>query len=299
MEKLIRMACKEHNSSNRVSHGISLGPTPVCHRHEDYDETGFETLWEMQQRHFWYRGRHRFLLASVERYLLSHRRNIGASRPNPLAVVDLGGGVGGWLRYLADRYPGRFAPLALADSSLVALKLAQTVLPPHVERYHVDLMDLQMHDQWDAAFLLDVIEHLQDDLRALCQAGESLRPGGYLFVTAPAFMAFWSYNDEVAHHKRRYRRHDFFKLAQKAGLKLRDARYFMFLLSPLYLLSRLKPSIKSMSNEDKKALVARQHRVPDPLVNAALNMLFAMETPLGHWLPFPWGASILGVFQKA
>jgi 2-polyprenyl-3-methyl-5-hydroxy-6-metoxy-1,4-benzoquinol methylase len=277
---------------------IHLPHTPVQHRDEEYEEGGFETLLDMQERHFWYRGRHRFLLEAVDRYLLAHPRGQAQVATQPFAAIDLGGGTGGWVRYLAQQRPGRFASLALADSSLMALTMAELVLPSGTERYQIDLMQLHMRDQWDAAFLLDVIEHLPDDTQVLRQSREALKPGGYLFVTTPAFQQFWSYNDVMVHHLRRYRCRDFARLAQQAGLRLCDARYFMFLLSPLYLLSRLNPGVAKMSEAKKKALAIKQHGVPTAPVNAALSAVFAAETPLGHWLRFPWGTSILGVFQK-
>lgn len=272
------------------SDGIFRPSMPVKHREEEYEEDGFETLRDMQDRHFWYRGRHRFLLAAVDRFLPKS----GA----PRSAIDLGGGAGGWVSYLAKQRPERFNPLALADSSIVALTLAESVFPPAAQRYQVDLMQLQMRDQWDAAFLLDVIEHIPDDLHALEQAREALKPGGYLFVATPAFPQFWSYNDDLAQHQRRYVRSDFMRLAQQAELTLCDARYFMFYLSPLYLISRMKPGLGAMTDEQKKELVIQQHRVPSVPINTILTTIFTAETPLGHWLRFPWGTSILGVFRK-
>ena len=37
----------------------------VAHRDDEYDPAGFEILDRMQERHFWYRGRHRFLLRRI------------------------------------------------------------------------------------------------------------------------------------------------------------------------------------------------------------------------------------------
>lgn len=271
--------------------GIYLPHLPVQHRDEEYDEGGFEILRNMQERHFWYRGRHRFLLEAVNRYLPRSRE--------PLSAIDLGGGTGGWVRYLAQRRPEGFARLALADSSIVALSFAASVLPPAAQRYQVDLMQLQMHEEWGAAFLLDVIEHLPDDLQALRQARKSLEPGGYLFVTTPAFPRFWTYNDDLSHHLRRYRRGDFVRLARQSGLTLCDARYFMFYLSPAYLLSRMNLSFAAMTQAWLRERVIKQHQVPSTPVNGILSAIFAAETPLGHWVRFPWGTSILGVFRKA
>jgi len=87
-------------------------------------------------------------------------------------------------------------------------------------------------------------------------------------------------------------------LATATGLTLVDARYFMFFLSPLYMMSRLKPSVRSMSTEELRDLVDRQHKTPSPPINRALAAVFALETPLGHNVQFPWGTSILGVFKR-
>lgn len=270
--------------------GIYAPALSVQHRAKEYPEDGFATLWAMQGRHFWYRGRHRFLLNALDRY-----RPAGFG---PLAAVDLGGGVGGWVRYLADRRPGKYQPLALADSSRTALRMAGGVLPEGVVRYQIDLMNLGWRAHWDIAFLLDVIEHLPDDLEALRQARDALRPGGLLFVTTPAFQQFWSYNDELAHHLRRYTRADFARLGEQAGLQLLDARYFMFLLSPLYWLARRRGDVDGMTREAQQRLLEKTHQVPVAPVNLALTAIFAAETPLGHWLRFPWGTSVLGVFRK-
>lgn len=270
--------------------GIYRPNISVTHRDEEYDQKGFDILFEMQEKHFWYRGRHRFLLAAVDRYT--------RSQPASLSGVDLGGGVGGWVRYLADRRADRFDTLALADSSDTALTLAKNALPASAQRYQVDLMNLGLKNQWDCAFLLDVIEHLPDDTEAVSQAAHALKPGGYLFVTTPALKQFWSYNDELSYHLRRYNRKDYRDLAARTGLVLCDARYFMFFLSPLYLLSRIKPGISKMSDEEKKALVLKQHAIPAGPINTTLSAIFSAETPVGHWTRFPWGTSILGVFRK-
>lgn len=118
-------------------------------------------------------------------------------------------------------------------------------------------------------------------------------------MATPAFNAFRTCNDDLAHHVRRYRRPDFARLAAACGLELCWARYFLFFLSPLLLLSRLRvPDIEHMTADEVRAHLRRTHRVPSPPLNAILGAIFALETPLGSWLAFPWGTSILGVFRK-
>jgi SAM-dependent methyltransferase len=213
--------------------------------------------------------------------------------------VDLGGGCGGWIRYLKDHGPGLFAELALADSSIPALTLAANVVGSAVKRYQVDLLSLPWRGRWDVAFLLDVLEHIPDDVEVLRQIRTALRPGGLLLVTTPALDFFRTYNDDLIHHVHRYSRKDFSKLATSSGLELCFARYFMFFLSPLLLLSRIRsPDLRRMTEEQIREHLMRSHRVPSWPVNQALRFVFSLETPLGVWLPFPWGTSILAVLRK-
>jgi SAM-dependent methyltransferase len=274
--------------------GIRVPRVPVAHRDEEYNPAGFGTLLRMQESHFWYRGRHRFLLHALTAAVRSHHPG-----RSDLRAVDLGGGCGGWVRYLRKCAPGFFAELALADSSRVALELAAPVVGEETPRYQIDLLDLGWTARWDVAFLLDVLEHIPQDLEVLRQISGVLRPGGLLFIACPALRVFWSYNDVLAHHCRRYSRADFHRLGKAAGFEVLHTRYFQFFLSPLYLLSRaFGPAPTTLSPEQVRALTERTHRVPARPVNAALSAVFELETPLGWHCPFPWGTSVLGVFRR-
>lgn len=284
----------ESMTYSRQADGIFMPTSPVVHRDDEYDSRGYSLLRDIQSRHFWYQGRHRLLLRALKLHLpaLFQTRNA-------LTAIDLGGGCGGWITCLQRHLPDRFTEVALSDSSLRALELAGSVVGKDIVRYQTDLLRLGWRERWDTAFLLDVLEHIPADVEVLLQIRQALKPGGLLFVTTPALKCFWSYNDEIVHHVRRYAKRDFARLAEATGLRLLRASYFMFFLSPLLWLSRLKrPDLANMDKKEIFALVERTHRVPVPAVNALMNLIFGLETPLGLWLPFPWGTSILGVFQK-
>ena len=275
----------------RTDGGIFRPPRAVAHRGDEFDPHSFEVLRNMQERHFWYRGRHRFLFRFLRR------------RAAPALLrgdaVDLGGGTGGWVRYLRTEAPDVFATVALADSSERALDEAAPIVGAETPRFQVDLMDLQWSARWDVAFLLDVIEHIPDDQTVMRQVRDALRPGGLAIVATPALDAFWSYNDEIVYHVRRYSRARYRALAEASGLELVAARYYMFFLSPLMLLRRFSSvDPKTLTEEDRRALFRRTHAVPSRPVNALLGAIFSAETPLGHWIPFPWGTSIAGAFRR-
>lgn len=266
--------------------GVFRTSEAVAHRDDEYHESNFEMLLNMQSRHFWYLGRHRFLLTALQRNEL---------RPK-FSAIDLGGGCGGWIEYLQRRIPDRLKEVAIGDSSMVALMNAKKTLGS-VDAYQLDLMSLEWHERWDVAFLLDVLEHCPDDNKVVSEAAKALRPKGKLFITTPALDFFWSYNDEYAGHLRRYNKRRFQELADESGLILRDVRYFMFFLSPLLWLSRRLRSRKTDEASIRKEMEA-EHKLPGRIVNRLLSLAFYAESPLGHLIPFPWGTSLLGIFEK-
>lgn len=273
---------------------ISVPGKRPFHREEDYDEAAFPLLVAMQRYHFWYRGRHRFILRRLRRLLRA-----GYGGPDGPRCIDIGGGCGGWLEFLHDREPDLFSEMALGDSSEKALEMAGPVVGDFASRYLVDLMDLPWSGHWDVVFLLDVLEHIEEDQKALESARDTLVPGGLLLLTVPALEFFRSDNDRIVGHRRRYSRRDLRALAEGAGMDLLSADYFMFLLSPLLLLSRVFGRVpEGSSREDEMERLKRTHTVPPAPVNGLLSMVFALETPLSGMVRFPWGTSILGVIRK-
>lgn len=277
----------------RLIDGIWRPPWPLVHREECYASDSFPALYEMERKHFWYRGRYRFLSEAVRRHLSERLK-----KQNRLRIIDIGGGCGGWVVRLESALRNK-AELALGDSSLVALEFARARVSPNTALYHLDCTHLGWKDRWDVVFLLDVLEHLPDDIGVMREIMLALAKGGLVFVTVPALRAFWTYNDELVGHQRRYCKADLIRVARQSGLTVRETRYFMFLLSPLLLLSRwLSRPRRELSKQEVRAHLAHTHRVPPKILNSLLGAIFALETPLGHWFSFPWGTSLLGVFEK-
>ena len=272
-------------------------PVAVTHREEEYDSRGFQLLRRMQASHFWYRGRHRFLLHAVHRFV--QHTETATTTPSH-RVVDFGGGCGGWVDYFLRHKGFSIAEITLADSSEAALLLAADCMPPHVERRQVDLLRLDCSKRWDIAFLLDVLEHIPDHREVLHQMYEALAPGGLVFVTVPALRQFWTWNDEFCRHQRRYSRDEMARLALDCGFRALDLRYFMFFLSPLLLGSRRATlaKLRFKTEDQRRSLAEKMHAIPHPIINGLLEAVFNLETPLGHCIRFPWGTSLLAVLQR-
>jgi SAM-dependent methyltransferase len=237
----------------------------------------YEAEARVEATHWWFTGR-RKLFGRIIREL-----PLGKEEP----VLDVGTSTGTNLRLLREM---GFAKVTGLDMSEDAIRFcAEKGLGP------VQLGDVTRMPFGDGAFSLvlatDIIEHIDDDARALAEIGRVLKPNGSVLFTVPAFMSLWGLQDVVSHHKRRYRRHDFLERVRAAGLEPGEAFYFNYLLfAPIWsarqLMKVVKPSVKSENELN-----------PDWL-NAALGVVFNVDTRTAPWLRPPFGVSILVLARK-
>jgi 2-polyprenyl-3-methyl-5-hydroxy-6-metoxy-1,4-benzoquinol methylase len=83
---------------------------------------------------------------------------------------------------------------------------------------------LESH-RYDSAVLINVLEHIDDDVTALADLRDLLKPGGRLCVFVPAFEGLYSDFDRRIGHRRRYRRSQLVSTFDEAGLEVVEARY--------------------------------------------------------------------------
>ncbi len=76
-----------------------------------------------------------------------------------------------------------------------------------------------------SAVMINVLEHIADDRRALDAIHRRLVPGGHLVLWVPAFQLLYADFDRKLGHERRYRRRPLVDLVTSAGYRVVDARY--------------------------------------------------------------------------
>lgn len=94
-------------------------------------------------------------------------------------------------------------------------------------RAQVQAIDLEAAPQRDhSAFVaLNVLEHIEDDRRALRGAASLVRPGGRVVVFVPAFPFAAGRFDRAIGHHRRYTKTTLTAAYEEAGLELETMRY--------------------------------------------------------------------------
>ena len=85
--------------------------------------------------------------------------------------------------------------------------------------------DATPHGLFDAAVLLNVLEHIEHDEAVLEELRALVRPGGHVAVFSPAFELLMSDFDRSIGHVRRYRRRDLSARFTHAGFEVTQARY--------------------------------------------------------------------------
>jgi SAM-dependent methyltransferase len=171
----------------------------------------FEEMVNLEDGHWWFRGK-QLLVASL----------LARSGLGPAArLLDVGCGTGGLLQQL--RLCGQVvgvdsAQLALAYCRARGLSVARTTassLP-------------FAGGTFDGCVMLDVLEHLDDELPVLHEVRRILRPGGVVVASVPAFGALWSQHDETFQHRRRYLRAALVAVVSRAGLRVEWSSYTNF-----------------------------------------------------------------------
>ena len=142
----------------------------------------------------------------------------------------------------------------------------------------------------DLVALLDVLEHVPDDLASLRAIHRRLKPGGKLLLTVPANPWMWSAHDTAHHHFRRYTKGSLEELFLRSGLEVELLSYFNTLLYPLVAAARLVGKVtRSRSADDK---------LPGDLANGVLERVFGFEAGLLGRVPMPFGVSLVAIVRR-
>lgn len=128
----------------------------------------------------------------------------------------------------------------------------------------------------DLVLLMDVLEHVDDDIGLLKQYIGRVAPGTYFLISVPAFAFLWSGHDVFLEHKRRYNLKTIESVVVESGLKIERLSFFFLLVFPLACLTRLAEKRLKPTQTGRQSQLMQHSR----LVNTVLYSLCRMELPL-------------------
>lgn len=187
-------------------HGRKVNKTPEPHDPRHYDGHDLEALFEAPRYVKWLLG--------------AFAPHLGGR------VIEVGAGIGnvslGWIE-------GASEALLVEPAENLHGRLARRVAGrPRVTTACGVLEDLDLPSlgaPFDAALMVNVLEHIPDDRAALSQLHGALEPGGRLLLFVPALPWLYGSLDTLVQHCRRYTRDSLGAAVREAGFEIEELRY--------------------------------------------------------------------------
>ncbi|MBU3593278.1 class I SAM-dependent methyltransferase [Polynucleobacter sp. 71A-WALBACH] len=265
--------------------GIKCYSPEVARAYTDYPDGGFDLTNENVGSSFWVSSRNRLFKRIVESHLVVG----GKTR-----FLDIGCGTGDFIRQIS---PNSGLEITGSEIYLKGLSYAKKS-QPDVDFIQFDVTQGVIKEQnFDMITAFDVIEHIENDNKALSNISQMMNQSGVLVISVPQHMFLWSKLDEIVKHKRRYSRRDLVGKIEASGFTVKYVTSFLFILFPLMLVSRLLDRRGNKSLEDKEGLEKRVKF--SGLLNCIFDCFMRVDEVLirlGFSLPF--GGTLILVARK-
>ena len=235
------------------------------------DRIVYERMAAHDTTHWWYRARRDILSDYLTRY---------GALPRDARILEIGCGTGHNLPMLAS-----FGEVDAIEIDETAGKFAAERLGKPIGTSPLPELTGVEPGTYDLVAVLDVVEHVEDDVAALKAIASVLKPGGKILITVPAHQWMWSAHDVVNHHKRRYSKGTLTEALKKAGLGWKKLRWFNSLLFPAAVAARMAGRLTGKDDSDDSP--------PSRPLNAIFETVFRLERHLLGRVPMTPGLSII------
>ena len=237
----------------------------------------YEKLYKFEHFYWWHVGRRDILNSFLKRFL-KNRKN---------QILEIGCGTGGNLEVLSSW--GKVIGLDISDQ---ALKFCKKRGFNNLVLGEAEKTDFAP-ESFNLVVALDVLEHINDDNKAIKEAWRILKNEGYFLATVPAYQFLWSEHDEALGHRRRYSVLDFSKKLEEVGFNIIKKSYLVSFVFPFVLGYRILRKILFPTSKKNIAYVI----LPRP-INIFFVSLLKLEAILLKYFNLPFGTSIICIAQK-
>lgn len=251
-------------------------------RHDSFPASAHGVLVGLEDRSFWFAARNRVILYALERFF-----------PEAEDFLEAGCGTGFVLRAVAQSRP--WARIAGSDIFIEALRLSKGRVP-EAEFFLMDILQVPFENEFSLIGIFDVLEHIDDDNRALANLRRALRPGGGLLITVPHHPELWSPSDIYARHKRRYSYRLLEEKLRVAGFRPLWQSAFISLLLPVMAAARFveRFSLSEASGSSCRTQLTLPRRI-DRIFSGICDIEFAL---IRRGASLPLGGSLICVAEK-
>lgn len=183
-------------------------------------------------------------------------------------ILDVGAGSGFFSRYLLAQSTAKDAwcvdIIYGSDSDVMAAGK-----PVHFRRSIASI-------NADLVLLMDVLEHVDDDIGLLKDYASKVPPRTLFLISVPAFQFLWSGHDVFLEHKRRYKLSQIESVAELAGLTVKQGAYYFGAVFPIAVIIRMLGKLFCKNLQQPRSQLKQHHAE----VNEMLAALSYVELPL-------------------
>ena len=239
------------------------------------DTHTYPILFTVEQSHWWHTGRRKIIAGFVEEIC----RRVTDRRPR---ILDVGCGTGANLLMLS-----KYGDAEGVDISEDALAFCRD---RGLDKVRLGAGEELPYDDgtFDLVTALDVVEHMDNDLAGLKEMRRVLRPGGRVLLFVPTFMFLWGLQDDVSHHRRRYRLSQLRRVLEEAGFEIERTTYANITFFLPILLIRQLMRVTGIKAES-------ENNINVSAFNGVLGKLFGAESLILKYMNLPFGVSGLCV----
>src|SRR6266404_3644420 len=237
-------------------------------------------------------GSHFIDVASRDHAISELKRTLGTK---PVLIMEVGCSAGHLLADMRRSLPN--ATLTGGDYTLGTLiKLGEKM--PGIPLVRFNLADSPLPpDSYDAMVLLNVLEHIEDDVAATKHIARMLRPGGVAVIEVPAGPELFDDYDRQLQHFRRYTLPGICGVIEQAGLVIDRRNYLGALIYPAFYLA------KKLSQARPKSPAKRAEHVTNAIgatsrFNAMGHAIMSLKETVGRAVTFPRGIRCVVTARK-
>lgn len=234
-------------------------------------------MYEVEESHWWFAGRRRIIEGFLE--------VLAKKLPSNPHILDVGCGTGANLEMLS-----RFGSPEGVDVSPEALAFCRQRGLNNVREGQAECLPYP-DGSFDLVTGLDVVEHLDNDLAGLAEMRRVLRPGGHILLFVPAFMFLWGVQDDISHHRRRYRRQGLEQVVRAAGFEIERFSYANISFFPPIFLGRILMRITGLRP-------ASENNLTIGALNGILGRILGAESSILRHVSLPFGVSAICVARR-
>ncbi len=231
-------------------------------------------------------------VASRNRAIAELRKHLRTAKPT---VIDIGCSSGFFLRDLRKAMPE--AELIGADYVQGPLrKLASRM--PGIPLLQFNAVKCPLPDACvDAAVLLNVFEHIDQDVEAMRQVCRILKPGGVAVIELPAGEHLYDVYDKHLMHFRRYELGDLKRRLVMAGFQIESASHLGSFVYPMFRSVKLRNRrYLNAPEEEQKRVVAES--ISRSGSNPLMKLAMQAELALGRFVSYPAGIRCVVTCRK-